>query len=436
MAPRLATVNEQWRSAESPAQRSYSGQRPRGTVRLSNPSPRSDDFWPQPLGRAENGRVSAAGLHRGSNPQRYRRSSAWGFGLAPSSSAFRADAFAVQALEQIVQGVDGTTSDADNQRLVAETLEDPQLRLAFWRPALGYTDAAGQPLAVGEVRPGRRWTFVGRGEAAVAIDHDRALDEEPGLMATIGSAIRLAREKRSAQAELGRFSERINAARAGERQRMERDLHDSAQQRLIALRIHVDLASDQTDDPSLAENLREVGDEIDDTLAELRSISHGLHPALATHGLAAALRKAVACYGERVRIDSVGVGELSAEVEEAAYLSILEAIQNASKHAGDEAQIRVVTDLTGRGSLRFEVADDGAGFAPWECEAGFGLRSMADRITALGGELEIISSPGAGTTVRGVVPTACGCDVCPDAVAAAVGRRSHGEVPVQVPMPV
>jgi signal transduction histidine kinase len=309
-----------------------------------------------------------------------------------------------------VQGADGTTSDADNQKLVAETLRDPQLRLAFWRPELGYTDAAGQPVAVGEVRPGRRWTFVGRGEAAVAIDHDRALDEEPGLMATIGSAIRLAREKRSAQAELGRFSERVNAARAVERQRMERDLHDSAQQRLIALRIHVDLASDQADDPSLAEHLREVGDEIDATLAELRSISHGVHPALlAGPGLPAALRKAVACYGERVRIDSVGAGELSAEVEEAAYLSILEAIQNATKHAGDEAQIRVVTELTGRGSLRFEVADDGAGFAPWECEAGFGLRSMADRITALGGEIEIISSPGAGTTVRGFVPTACGC---------------------------
>ena len=167
------------------------------------------------------------------------------------------------------------------ERLAAETLDDRRMRLGFWVRTGEYVDAAGEPLSLTNPGPGRRWSEIRHGtQPAVAIDHDEALDEEPELIQAVGTAVLLVLEKRTVQRELTHSSERIAAARRSERRRMERDLHDSAQQRLIALRMHVDLARGQAEDPQLSRSLDDVGNEIDEALSELRSIAHGIYPAL------------------------------------------------------------------------------------------------------------------------------------------------------------
>ena len=206
--------------------------------------------------------------------------------------------------------------------------------------------------------------------------------------------------------ELGHASDRIATARQFERKRIERDLHDGAQQRLIALHIQVDLIRDQTDDQELSDRLGEVGDDLSESLRELRSITHGISPPrLEADGLAAAVTDASRHFGGDIRVESTDVERCSEEVETAVFFCILEAIQNATKHAGQQAAVRVGLRDGGDASLRFEVADTGVGFDSARVECGFGFASMVDRISALGGILRIVSSPGMGTTVSGVVPT-------------------------------
>ena len=327
-----------------------------------------------------------------------------GFLIAP----MQAHAFAGVALERIVQGVDDSTSLSDIERLCAETLDDPHLRLAFWVTPGQYVDAAGESVGEADTRPGRRWSLVGRGsEPGIKIDHDEALDEEPELIEAVGSAVLLVLEKRTMQNELARSTRRITKeAQDVERRRIERDLHDSAQQRLIALQMQVDLARDATDDRALSRSLSEVGDEIAATLTELRSIAHGLYPPrLAQGGLVAAVADAASHLAGKVEVEAAGVGRYLERVETAVFFCILEAIQNAVKYAGREAVVAVVMRGETDGRLRFEVTDNGAGFDSERVEPGFGFNSMADRIAGLGGVLTIVSAPGKGTTVGGVVPT-------------------------------
>ena len=324
-----------------------------------------------------------------------------GFLVAP----LQARAFAGVALERIVRGVDDTAGLPQMERLTAETLDDARLRLAFWVPSGGYVDTAGESLQPVHSRPGRDWTLIGRGtEPAIAIDHDKVLREEPELIQAVGSALLLVLEKRTMQEELSRSSRRIEMARQVERQRMERDLHDSAQQRLIALQMQVDLARDQTDDQELSSRLGEVGDDLADALRELRSIAHGIYPPrLAEAGLAAAVTDASRHFGGHIRVEA-DAHRCSEPIETAVFFCVLEAIQNATKHAGEGAAVRVGMRVGPDACLRFEVEDDGAGFDPQGVEHGFGFASMVDRISALGGRLRIVSSPGEGTTVSGIVP--------------------------------
>ena len=253
-----------------------------------------------------------------------------GFLVAP----LQARAFAGVALERIVRGVDDTTtSPSSMERLVAETLDDPALKLLFWVPPGQYVDAAGEPLQVVDARSGRGRTLVGRGaEPVIAIEHDEALDDEPELMQAVGSALLLVLEKRTVQDELGRSSQRIATARQVERRRIERDLHDSAQQRLIAVRMQVDLARESTNDRAMLDTLGEVGDDIGEALIELRSIAHGTYPQrLAQDGLAAAVTDAARHFGGHVQVEAVDVDRYLEEVEVAVFFCILEAIQNVAK---------------------------------------------------------------------------------------------------------
>jgi signal transduction histidine kinase len=201
------------------------------------------------------------------------------------------------------------------------------------------------------------------------------------------------------------------AAGDAERRKLERNLHDGAQQHLVALAVKLRLTRDAVeDDPADAiAMIDEIKDNLQDAIQELRSLAHGIFPPLlVSGGLAEALPAAAARASLPVIVDTAGIGRYSAEMEAAVYFCVLEALQNAGKHAGDGATVRVMIAERDR-TLAFEVSDDGAGFdAAKVGEHGHGFVNMADRLGAFGGTLAVRSAPGAGTTIAGSLPLSAG----------------------------
>jgi signal transduction histidine kinase len=199
---------------------------------------------------------------------------------------------------------------------------------------------------------------------------------------------------------------RIVAAADESRRRIERDLHDGAQQHLVALSVKLGLVRTLLgSNPPIAEGLLdELRGDVQVTLTELRELAHGIYPALLRdRGLAEALRSAGNRSPLATTVEADGVGRYDTVAEAAVYFCGLEALQNAAKHAGDGARVRVAIGA-GDGSLWFEVADDGAGFDPALARDGHGFVNMRDRLGAFGGELTVASAPGEGTSVRGRLP--------------------------------
>lgn len=198
---------------------------------------------------------------------------------------------------------------------------------------------------------------------------------------------------------------RIVATADAERRKIERNLHDGAQQHLVALAVNLRLAKDMLDDDpgSAAEMLDALGNAVRDTIQELRDLAHGIYPPLLMDsGLPEALRAAATRSPLAVGVAADGLGRYPSEVEAAIYFCCLEALQNAAKHAPDaEVRIEVAEQ---DGVLRFRVADDGPGFDPAVATAGHGFTNMSDRLGAIGGTVEWQSAPGAGTTIAGAVP--------------------------------
>jgi signal transduction histidine kinase len=213
-------------------------------------------------------------------------------------------------------------------------------------------------------------------------------------------------ERRRAALELVESRARISAAGAEERRRLEQELHDSAQNRLVGLQIRLRLAQDRTEQtaPEVAATLAGLMDEAEALSEELRRIAHGISPPLlATRGLVDALRGECGHSGIAVQIAAGDIGLSAPDVETAVYLCCLESIQNASKHAGPDASVTV--RLRGEGDeLAFSVHDTGRGFDPRATVPGAGLTGLKDRIDTVGGRVEILAAPGRGTTVAGVVP--------------------------------
>jgi signal transduction histidine kinase len=207
--------------------------------------------------------------------------------------------------------------------------------------------------------------------------------------------------------ELRASRARIVAAADAERLRIERDLHDGAQQHLTSLSVRLLMAAKlASEDPELASLLEQLGAEVSDTARELRSLAHGIYPPLLrANGLADALFAAASHSTLPARVQAGSLGRYPADVEAAVYFCCLEAIQNACKHAGERATIRLRLREEA-GVLTFEVTDDGSGFDATTRGVGAGLLNMADRIGAFGGHLRVDSFPGQGTTVIGTVPVA------------------------------
>jgi signal transduction histidine kinase len=294
-----------------------------------------------------------------------------------------------------------------------EALADPTLRLAYWAPsASGYVDADGRRVTLpGDDDPQRAATLVERdGRPIAALVHDRALCREPELVRTVGGAAALALENerldaelRARVAELHDSRQRLLEAGLAERRRLERDLHDGAQQRLVALSLQLGLVRSKLDeDPEAAKELLDgAREEARCALEDLRELARGIHPAVLTdRGLGPALESLAERAPLPVEVAGVPDERLPGAVEAAAYFVVAESLTNVAKYAqATHAEVSVSRE---NGFALVEVRDDGVGGA--DPRGGTGLRGMADRLAALDGRLEIESEPGRGTSVRARVP--------------------------------
>ena len=304
---------------------------------------------------------------------------------------------------------EGTAAPEDVGRVLADSLADPTLEVLFWLPeSQVHVDAAGRPREV-ETGPGCECTPVRRGTLDLGVVLYARTERTETVRAAVsaaGLAIEIARlrvEVRRQLDEVAASRARIVAAADAERRRLERDLHDGAQQRLVS--IGLALRHVQHDLPPDASGARADLDgavaELAGAIGDLRELSQGLRPAHLDAGLTDALEELARRAPLPVSVDATP-GEIPDGIETAAYFVACEALTNAIKHAGASA----VEIQVGRedGGLRLHVADDGVGGA--RAGGGSGLVGMSDRVAAEGGTLRIVSRPGEGTTVTAELP--CG----------------------------
>jgi signal transduction histidine kinase len=255
---------------------------------------------------------------------------------------------------------------------------------------------------------------VSRIQGAVAFreDDDRVLSD---LARQVGLALHNAQLDTALQSsldELRRQADELRASRArvvasgdAERRRVERNLHDGAQQHLVALAVNLRLTKDVvTEDPEMAaQMLDELGEAVQETIRELRELAHGIYPPLLVDsGLGEALKAVVNRSPLDTELITEGIGRYGGDVEAAVYFCCLEALQNAGKHAPSSHVVVRVWEESG--SLLFEVRDDGPGFDVRTAQRGHGYVNMMDRLGAIGGAVRWESEIGHGTAIRGSLP--------------------------------
>ena len=286
-------------------------------------------------------------------------------------------------------------------------LGDPTLDVAYRLDDGRYVDAAGKPLELPD-SPNRAITLVtAQGEEIAALVHDPALLDEPALVesvrATAGLVLeneRLSAKVRAQLAEVRASRVRLVAATDAERRRLERNLHDGAQQRLVTLSIALGLAASR--DAASSDVLSSAQDEVEEAIAELRELARGIHPTLLRdEGLEAAIEGIARKTPIPVTVEG-SVGRLPNAVELAAYFLVSEALTNVVKHSSaSEATVRLERSAE---VLRIAVADDGVGGA--RPAPNSGLAGLRDRLEALDGKLLVETEPGHGTSISAEIP--CG----------------------------
>jgi signal transduction histidine kinase len=321
--------------------------------------------------------------------------------------------YAASALDRIAHNVSPGTGSVRTRHALAEAIADPSLKIVESRPGNppGWVDESGALLPDGN-HPAERITEIADGTRRIAVLHDPALADEPFLVNIAGTFAlaalendRLSAELQMSLKELAESRKRRLMAQLAERQKIERDLHDGAQQRLLALRVKLEMAATELDsqDAEEAELIRALGEEVDKTIDEIRAFARGIYPAvLARSGLEQALRGASRDAPLPTTVHASGLGRYSSEIEVTVYFSCSEALQNACKHASEAtcATISVWDD----GQLNFEVSDDGVAFDTQALQYGTGLTNLSDRLAALGGKMAIQSGPGRGTVLSGWLP--------------------------------
>ncbi|MGI8809573.1 MAG: ATP-binding protein [Acidimicrobiales bacterium] len=316
----------------------------------------------------------------------------------------------------------GTAVGGELRSAVLRALDDPSVEIAYWvRDLDGYTDVDGRPIELAGDDPARAVTVITRADERIgALVHDPALWEEPELLDAVCAAAGLAMENERLHAQvLARLAE-VSASRAriveaadAERRRVERNLHDGAQQRLVTLSLalamarsrltHETTSSAEPPGSQVGALLSEAAEELVQAMRELRELGRGIHPAILTEaGLDAALQSLAERSPVPVEIFAPAGAPLPQPVEAAAYYVVSEALANVVKYA-DASTVKVTVDRCAR-RLLVEVSDDGRGGAV--ARRGSGLEGLSDRVAALDGRLVVDSPPGQGTRVRAEIP--CG----------------------------
>jgi signal transduction histidine kinase len=326
------------------------------------------------------------------------------------------------AVADLVVELGETPSPARLRDALASALGDPEIQILLWSDArAAFVDASGSPADV--PAPGSRTavTLLERDDRPVAaILHDPALADDPGLVASVAAAVRLAVDNERLTEEVRQQLDEVRASRAriveagdAERRRVERNLHDGAQQRLVALslalrRARAQLPADAP--PDTASTLDEAAEQLKAAMAELRTLARGIHPAILTEaGLAAALRVLARESVVPATVETDLPDELADPVGAAAYYVAAEALTNAAKYAeASEVIIRASADGE---ELHIAISDDGRGGA--DPSVGSGLRGLADRVAALGGRLNVSSAAGGGTRVEAYLPLLPAAEVRP-----------------------
>ena len=296
------------------------------------------------------------------------------------------------------------------RELLAERLGDRSLTIAYWLPEREiFVDDAGRPVRLPDPGSGRAWTAIDReGVRLAAIVHDAELDASPELVTAAASAAALAIDNERLKAELRARVEELRVSRLriveaadDARRRIERNLHDGAQQQLVSLALDLRLLKARLGDSGLSSQVDEINDKLATALAELREFARGIHPAfLSERGVGAAVEALVARaplnIQARVELDE----RLPAPVEAAAYFVVSEGLTNVVRYAETR---NAWVELTRDGDeVVVVVADDGRGGAV--AEGGTGLRGLIDRLAVLDGTLAVTSPPGEGTRLEARIP--------------------------------
>jgi len=293
---------------------------------------------------------------------------------------------------------------------LARALGDSTLQLAFRQPGgAGHLDTSGQAVDADRLDSGRAVAPIAGSGGAVLV-YDEGLELEPQLVKLTAAAASMALEHTRLQAEVQAQLEQVRASRArlveagdAERRRLERDLHDGAQQRLVTLSLALGMARDRAAeaDPELGSLIESASKEAREALTELRELARGIHPAVLTEtGLTGAVQALVERSPVAATITAVPHGRYPAAIEATAYFVVSEALANVAKHARADGAEVMIRKFPGR--LLVEVSDDGAGGA--RSEAGSGLRGLADRVASVGGVLRVDSPPGGGTRLEADIP--------------------------------
>jgi PAS domain S-box-containing protein len=297
--------------------------------------------------------------------------------------------------------------------LLADAIDDPSLEVGYWGGReWRWIDESGRPFALppeGSVRAVTEVSSNGRRIAILVHEDEHSAEAALREVVTGVTLMALANQRLEAEAraslrELSESRSRILTAIDRDRLRIERDLHDGAQQRLIALKIAADRGATTAagDAEQAAALFRRIGSDASAALDEVRALARGVYPALLVdHGLVEALRDATSRSGIPAEVRASGIRRYPQEVEAAVYFCCLEALQNAEKHSGASS---ISITLRGNGAIRFEIRDNGCGFDPAVHETGAGLGNIRDRVAVVGGTLRIDSVPGGGTRVAGRVP--------------------------------
>ncbi|MGH8900359.1 MAG: histidine kinase [Egibacteraceae bacterium] len=315
---------------------------------------------------------------------------------------------------ELVVELDQTPPRNKLREVLARVLRDPSLEVVFWlADAECYVDSEGRAVRLPGEGSGRAVTLVqGEGRPLAAMIHDPALADERELVEAVAAAARLGLENDRLHAEVAAQLAEMRASRArivevsdAERRKVERDLHDGAQQRLVTLALSLRLAQMHLlpdADPKLRAALAAASEELQRALSELRQLAQGIHPAILTQqGLGAAVGSLAEQAPLPVEVAVPG-RRYPAPVETTAYFVICEALTNITKYA--QASMARVAIEQADGRLTVEVVDDGVGGA--DPARGSGLSGLADRVAALEGQLRVESPPGEGTRVRAELP--CG----------------------------